>query len=372
MHTQFDTNQGAPPLYKQLRQAILATIAAGEVGPGQKIRSVRELTRIYGVSHITVRRCLADLVAEGVLVARRGRGTYVADSPARSKSIALVIPGEAGKLRSSPYHSPILAGVLEGTEHHGLRLTTVFGDNGDVADRLGGVDGVIFFYVRHGLDLGPLRRSGAPVVLVDWEDREGAFHSVSIDNQGGGFKAMKHLVSLGHRDVLVLTENLGSRNYAERLEGCATAAGSFDLPWRPEMVLSEDRHYEGGYASVMAAIERGLTFTAVLALDDCLAVGAMSALAESSRRVPEDVSVIGFGSYEFHNPPRPRLTTIEVPKGELGRAAVDRLAALMTGGGGGGRGGGGQRNMIIPVGLLERNSTARPSPVTGTEKENQE
>jgi len=354
MHTQFNTDRGAPPLYKQLRQAILATISSGQVRPGQKIRSVRDLARIYGVSHMTVRRCVADLTAEGILVAKRGRGTFVAESSARSKSIALVIPGEGPKLRSSPYHSPILAGVLEATEHHGMRLSTVFGDNGgDAAARLEEVDGVIFFYARHGLELGRLRAARVPVVLVDWEDREGGFHSVSIDNQGGGFKAMKHLVSLGHRDILVLTENLGSRNYADRLDGCATAAASFDVPWRPEMILSEDRHYEGGYASLMRAVELELEFTAVLALDDCLAVGAMRALFESGRRVPDDVSVIGFGGYEFYNPPRPRLTTIEVPKRELGRAAVDRLAALMTGGDSS------SRNQVIPVGVLERDSTAR-------------
>ena len=126
MHSKLGVSNPSLPLHRQLREAILAMVDSGKVKAGQRIPSVRELIRRYGVSHITVRKCLSDLSGEGVLHKRQGLGTFVTEKPLRRANIALLFPdGRHRNLVSDPYYSLILGGILEGAGDRGMGLSTV-------------------------------------------------------------------------------------------------------------------------------------------------------------------------------------------------------------------------------------------------------
>jgi LacI family transcriptional regulator len=156
--------------------------------------------------------------------------------------------------------------------------------------------------------------SGARVVVMA---PHGIGRAVLPDNWGGGVLAARHLADLGHRLVLVAAGPAHLATIQNRLNGFREAWGAAG---RPEpLVVFESFDREGGHAAV-AGLPSDVT--AVFALNDLMAVGAMAALHAAGRRVPADVSVIGFDDLPLAADVSPALSTIRVPMEEIGRRAV--------------------------------------------------
>jgi LacI family transcriptional regulator len=152
--------------------------------------------------------------------------------------------------------------------------------------------------------------------------------AVHYDNEGGGLNATDHLLGLGHRRILYVGGWPGITTQRDRLAGYRLAYARRGLPVDPELVIEGrfDRHF--GYERTAGAL-RELTgakaFTAVFAANDATAAGALQALREAGRRVPEDVSVVGYDDVPVAAETVPALTTVHIPLQEMGRSAV-RLA----------------------------------------------
>lgn len=86
-----------------------------------------------------------------------------------------------------------------------------------------------------------------------------------------------------------------------------------------------------GYRAMNRLLERTRDFTAVFAVNDLVAIGAMKALREHHLRVPEDVSVVGCDNIQFSSYMEPELATIRVPKAEMGKMAADMLCDIING-----------------------------------------
>ena len=151
--------------------------------------------------------------------------------------------------------------------------------------------------------------------------------SVIADYKAGLTALLDHLYELGHRDMLYLA---GSRQAASNLNRLA-AIREFQASHSDASIATSPCGvgFEDGHASAQAVVDSGAT--AVLAFNDLVAMGLLSALGERGIRVPEDVSVTGFDDIPFARYTTPPLTTAAIPVEELGEQAWQRMWSLLEG-----------------------------------------
>lgn len=170
-----------------------------------------------------------------------------------------------------------------------------------------------------------------PVALFAWEgDPPAELPVVSIDYEHAGFLAGRHLRELGHRNVAVIAD---LPPHGLRVAGLRRAFAADGLTIDDSKVFartSDDA--AGGYAAACAALEADPGVTAIFATHDILAIGAVEAVTRSGRRVPEDVSVVGFDDIAQVGRIEPALTTVAFPKREMAQNAVELLLRAVESG----------------------------------------
>ena len=195
-----------------------------------------------------------------------------------------------------------------------------------------------------------LTDSGIPVVLCNSEPASKLVGNISIKYEHGLKKAIEHVVELGHRRSAVIagpTDNRTAVTIKNALVSGLTARGM-----KPVCVLESDYRVDAGASAVREILSRREIPTVLFCGNDLIAMGAMSALEESGARVPEDVSVIGIDDIFFAYLARPPLTTISVPREQLGIKAfeaLDRMLKLKRQKG---------SNYVLETDLVVRKSTA--------------
>jgi DNA-binding LacI/PurR family transcriptional regulator len=158
-------------------------------------------------------------------------------------------------------------------------------------------------------ELALLSRGGLRVVSVGQDLSGQGIPSIVHDERAAARQSVDYLLSNGHRRIAYVGRIRGSAIGAERCRGyrdALMAAGRFD----PALVWDEAFRYGAGERAVHKAIDTGLRFTAIQAASDEIAIGAIAALKDRGRAVPEDVAVVGFGGLTMGAYTRPALTTI--------------------------------------------------------------
>ncbi|MEV1176040.1 substrate-binding domain-containing protein, partial [Nonomuraea sp. NPDC049784] len=140
---------------------------------------------------------------------------------------------------------------------------------------------------------------------------------------GGGATLMRHLLDLGHRRLGVLGGPANLTTVEDRLSGLRAALGAAGLDWRSIPVVHGDFTREGGAAATARLMRAHPDLTAVVALNDPMAVGALSWLLGNGRRVPGEISVAGFDDAPVARDVFPALTTIRLPMVGMGRQALE-------------------------------------------------
>jgi LacI family transcriptional regulator len=148
---------------------------------------------------------------------------------------------------------------------------------------------------------------------------------VEYDNEAGAFAMTSYLASLGHERIALVGTIDGLSTSDERVVGYQKALSGRQLPLIPSLVVPGEFSREVGYRATRELIARKEAFTAVFAMTDMVAAGALQALREAGLRVPEDVSVVGYDDIPLALDLYPALTTVHIPHEELGRTGV-RLA----------------------------------------------
>ncbi|MBF6470943.1 MULTISPECIES: LacI family DNA-binding transcriptional regulator [Nocardia] len=195
----------------------------------------------------------------------------------------------------------------------------------------------------------------APLVLVSRTSTVAGIDTVNDDGEAGAALAVDHLISLGHRRIVHL-DGGGAFTAAPRRKGYRAAMQSHGL--EPMVVASEHTDSAG-----MAAVRRLLNLfsrdnfpTALVCGNDFNAVGAMSALEEAGLRVPEDVSVVGYDNTSLAALRHVALTTIDQPRTQMGRLAIEALTERLRDG----RTAPARRR--VEPSLVVRSTTAAPRP----------
>src|SRR6266511_4318120 len=206
-----------------------------------------------------------------------------------------------------------------------------------------------------------LAHAPVPVVMVNWEASIGGVPAILSDNRSGGRMAAEFLLRLGHRRIGYVTAPPAHAAAAPRLEGVRDALSDQGLLADCLTIAEGDAHVSGGQRAMDELLARTPELTAVICYNDMTAMGAIRSLHAHGRRVPQDVSVVGYDNLDLAAYLDPPLTTMHQEKARMGRWAVERLAGLI-------RAGvssidGGSADVVrLPVTLMVRESTGPPPP----------
>lgn len=151
--------------------------------------------------------------------------------------------------------------------------------------------------------------------------------SVGVNDTEAAKTAVKHLISLGHRNIGVLGGEMRYSNPARaRYAGCIEAFREHGISFDEKtQYTSSNFTMEGGYGAMQELLQKSPYITAVFAMSDVTALGAIRAIKDKGLRVPEDVSVIGFDGIEMGQYTVPKLTTIQQPSEMIANRCVEIL-----------------------------------------------
>nr|MBA3450261.1 substrate-binding domain-containing protein [Chloroflexia bacterium] len=154
---------------------------------------------------------------------------------------------------------------------------------------------------------------------------------VYADFRGGAIQVVDHLIALGHRRIAHLTGRF-TLPERDRLTGYRQALEAAGIRGDPNLIVAAGHLRHHGYAAMEKLLARGADFTAVFAVNDLTALGAMECLQRRGLRVPEDVSVAGFDDIYLAPYAAPPLTTLRLPAYEMGIAATEMAIAAVEDG----------------------------------------
>lgn len=303
----------------------------------------RDVAELAGVSSSTVSRVLNNgYVSEDVRVrVEKAIQTlnYVPNRVAQSlrmqklRQISCITHNIA-----NPFYSEVLLGIEEAAYHSGYTFS-LYNANFEVRDyehvvQQGLHDGLIVMSpVELMSQLKNVMQSLPTVVLWDWSSQS-PIPSVHVDLEKTMRTGVEYLAQNGHEKIVFL--GMDARNSQEnpRLHGYVQAMQDYGLMVDESMLQLIPKwqdNFRNGYNQMKRRLLAGLDFTAVAASNDLLAVGALRAIQESGLRVPDDVSIIGVDDIELSQMVTPSLTTVRIPKREIGWSLFELLHGLMNG-----------------------------------------
>ncbi len=169
-----------------------------------------------------------------------------------------------------------------------------------------------------------------PILLLDNFVIGKKYNCVLADNVTGGYQGTKYLIENAHKDIGVIKGPQYYKSLTQRFEGFLEAMDEFGLPVRKEWIVRTDHaKYIKGYSEMKQILSQSRRPTAIFAISDKTAFGAMEAIKQSGLNIPQDISIIGFDDVYEARLTVPRLTTIRVPKMSIGRVTVDRIRNLI-------------------------------------------
>lgn len=333
-----------------------------------KSASVSDVARVAGVSTATVSRALRfpDKVGPATL----SRVLKAVDQ------LRYVVDGAARALRSRQTHT---VGALIPSLHNAFFAHATDALQRELAQRgyalvlgcyefdlklevtLGrilierGIDGLVLIGLDHERELLELLDHKELPYVISWSvDQSNHYPFVGIDNRKATALLTTHLWELGHRRFAIISGMVAHNDRArERVEGVLQVLGRHGVRLRSSNLLEVPFSVCDGALAMGRILQQKQRPTAVICVNDVLAVGALSRCREKGVAVPNEISIAGFGDLEIAAHQTPPLTTLHTPTHELGRVAAQHLLGRIAG-----------ERVIwqteLPVTLITRQSTAPP------------
>jgi len=199
--------------------------------------------------------------------------------------------------------------------------------------------------------LAELVQQGVPVVTTAYYLPGQPLTVVDVDNVEGGRQSTACLVESGHRQIAMITGVAGWKSVADRSAGYLEILQAANIAYDPALLAEGDWSYESGYGAMQTLLARQRSFTALFAQNDRMAIGAMRALREAGRKVPEEVSVVGFDDIPGAAYCEPPLTTVRQPMRQVGEVATRLLIQAI-----GRPNGGDSQEVLLKTELVRRRS----------------
>jgi DNA-binding LacI/PurR family transcriptional regulator len=258
----------------------------------------------------------------------------------RTGSIGVLTPQDLSVIFTNPYFATFSAGIAAGAEEQGYALHFISPLHGSLSHAIqrATVDGIVAIGLTDDHpEIDEIRRAGLPMVLVD-SGTTGAVASVDVDDEGGARAAARHVIDLGHRAVAVLAIGEPRSSPAgaggvvgRRLQGYRSELADAAIELASDDVAFGDAGIDGGRAAFVQVWSAGRRPTAVLAMSDGMAIGAIRAIRDLGLAVPRDISVVGFDDVDLAASTDPPLTTVHQPVRAKGETAVELLLSVIEG-----------------------------------------
>ncbi len=320
--------------------------------------NIKDIARISGVGVSTVSRVIndhpdvnAETKAKVLKVIKENH--YVPNNSARnlkrsdSTTIALLVKGT-----SNTFFTEMIEFIQKEVKKHkySIVLQSVGFDEDETSVAIELVKekrlrGIIFlggYFVHSGKKLDEL---GVPYIMST-TGSEGTmpegfltdkYSSVSVDDVKESRRITEYLIGLGHKQIVIIASKEDDTSEGMlRLEGYKKALASHGIGYDDSLVLHmdpelEDYSAENGYKVMKRFLDQGGSCTAVFAISDTLAMGAMRAVHDSGLSVPGDISIAGFDGIKSGAFFIPSITTLRQPIAEMSKATVDILFGLIEG-----------------------------------------
>jgi DNA-binding LacI/PurR family transcriptional regulator len=171
-------------------------------------------------------------------------------------------------------------------------------------------------------------QTGMPVVLVDNKLEFSKVNCVNSDDEQGACVAAQHLIRQGHQRIGVISGPQDWTSNARRVRGYRLAALEANLPL--PVIHASQTTIDSGAEACAKLLAQHPDITAICAVNDSMAIGAIRWLQKAGKRIPDDVSVVGFDDIQWASLNNPPLTTVAIPKMQMGKEAGTRLIALLN------------------------------------------
>ncbi|WP_411679178.1 LacI family DNA-binding transcriptional regulator [Clostridium thailandense] len=173
---------------------------------------------------------------------------------------------------------------------------------------------------------------GIPLVVLNREIEGSSLINILSDDKEGAFKAAKHLIENGHRDIALIEGKEGFKSAIHRKEGFLKALIENKIPVNSEYMVKGKYSMESGYRAMKELLTLKNAPTAVFCSNDDMAIGAIKAAFEDGLSVPKDISIVGFDNIGFSEYATPALTTIKRPMEEISIIGGKKLIDLINNG----------------------------------------
>lgn len=332
--------RNSEPFYQQIVTDIKRQIEAGELAVDDRLGSHRELAQHYGVSLITVKKALTELIREGLLYARVGKGTFVArtERPVNHRdhrSIGVVL-----RDLDEPFFSEITR-VVEDLAYeagYNIMLSVSAGRREKEAGQIRhfrsiGVDGLLIASM-HSSHRAPrvvreLHTAHFPYVMVSYV-ADADMYYVGVDHEEGAYLATTHLLKQGRTRIGYMGTPPDDLLSALRETGYRRALEAQGHPYRRKLVYpvltgSSWERYDAAYAAGRNIARQQNPPDAFFVYNDAAAVGLLRALLDAGLRIPDDVAVVGFDDIQRAAYAPVPLTTVRQPTETIGRLAIETI-----------------------------------------------
>lgn len=310
--------------------------------------TLRDIADKVGLSVSAVSMALLDSPRIGVDAKARVRAVadelgYVANSAGRAlrarkaDAVALIVPNTSQHVFGHYYFMHVLTGVSEVANERDAQVvisTNPDESHGMVAYervmRSGSVDGAIVTSASVDDDnIQRLVASGLPVVLLGRFPYLPDAVSVGVDDAAAAFAATEHLITAHSRKSLVhISGPLNHQSAIDRRDGFAAAVKQYGAVSR---VVEGDYSEQSGTIAGSIIRDLGATVDGIVAANDEMAYGAMIQLSSHGRRIPSEISIIGFDDFGLSRVTTPAISTMHVPAHRMARLATERLFDVVAG-----------------------------------------
>ena len=333
--------------------------------------TIKDVAKKAGVSIATVSFVINDSKHVSVETKNRVLKAIKSLNYHPSKSAIDLVSGKTGNigfiltddhfLRTEPFYTRIFLGTEFEARSEGyyILLTSIKPDynENDLLPRFilnKSVDGIIVAgKISHNL-LERIATYNLPTVFVDYIPPANSSPLVLIDNIQGALLATNHLINLGHKNIAFICGDIKHPSLSDRLIGYKKALQNANIPIKNNLIITDAEYpdRQNGFNSAKKIFSKNKNVTAVFAGNDAMAIGVLNYLKNNGYKVPQDVSLIGFDDVEADLMLNPPLTTIRVPKIEMGIEALKLLVNTLK------NKKSISKKILVPVELIVRESTS--------------
>ncbi len=306
--------------------------------------NMKQISEITGVSTATVSNALnykrgvnADTAARVIKVAQE-LGYFDESRITKVKFVTFKRNGSV--VEDTPFFPLMLTGIEQECRENGMDMIMTSLDMRDadyeeqVRNLLNDKTSAIVMLGTEMIaeDVQLLKKITSPFIVVDYWNGDMSFNTVQINNEDSVRYATRYLIKRGHTEIGYLKGDFRITPFKDRGVGYRSAMRHAGIPIREEYTFVVGTTIDTACVKMEDHLRRGVKLpTAFIADNDLIALGAMKAMTENGIRIPEDVSIIGFDDLPFAAVASTPLTTLYVPKQEMGKIVARRLREIIKG-----------------------------------------